>query len=137
MTFEQLFYIGDEILKVIGSEDPREDLNREVARIVAPFDDGKTAISLKREIIELIGSVEMIKIRFLRGEVRAKDLHREVHLSLHQFQLRYRGFNYLDHPIINAYFLRAGSRQAESANRKGRRDKIAEGGHRMHVNNTI
>ena len=104
MSFEQLFDIRDEILKFIDSEDPREDLNREIARIVTPFDDGKTAISLKREIIALICSIEMIKIRFLRGEVRAKDLHREVHFSLHQFRMRYQGFNHLDNPIFNAYF---------------------------------
>jgi len=104
MSFEQLFDIRDEILKFIDSEDPREDLNREIARIVTPFDDGKTALSLKREIIELIGSREMIKIRFLRGEVRAKDLHREVHFRLHQFRMRYQGFNHLDNPIFNAYF---------------------------------
>jgi hypothetical protein len=104
MSFEQLFGIRDEILKFIDSEDPGEDLNREIARIVAPFDDGKTALSLKREILELICSIEMIKIRFLRGEVRAKDLHREVHFSLHQFHLRHQGFKYLDNPIINAYF---------------------------------
>ena len=77
----KLFVIRDEILKVIDSEDLREDLNREIAKIIAPFDDGKIAISLKREIIELISSIEMIKIRFLRGEVRAKDLHREVRLQ--------------------------------------------------------
>jgi hypothetical protein len=104
MSFEQLFSIRDEILKFIESEDPREGLNREIARIVTPFDDGKTALSLKRDIIELICSIEMIKIRFLRGDVRAKDIHREVRLRLHQFHLRHRGFNYLDHPIINAYF---------------------------------
>jgi hypothetical protein len=104
MSSKQLFVIRDEILKVIDSEDLQEDLNREIEKIVAPFDDGKIAISLKREIIALICSIEMIKIRFLRGEVRAKDLHREVHFSLHQFHLRYQGFNHLDNPIFNAYF---------------------------------
>ena len=104
MSFDQLFDIRDEILKFIDSEDPREDLNREIARIVTPFDDGKTALSLKRDIIELICSIEMIKIRFLRGEVRAKDIHRDVHFRLHQFHLRHQGFPYQDNPIINAYF---------------------------------
>jgi hypothetical protein len=46
----------------------------------------------------------MIKIRFLRGEVRAKDLHREIDFSLQQFRMRYQNFNYQDDPIFNAYF---------------------------------
>jgi hypothetical protein len=100
----QLFVIRNEILKFIDSVDLREDLNREITKIVASFDDRKTALSLKREIIELICSIEMIKIRFLRGDVRAKDIHREIDFSLHQFQMRYQGFNYLDDPIFNAYF---------------------------------
>jgi hypothetical protein len=104
MSFEQMFAMRDELLKVIDSDDLQKNLNREIEKIVAPFDDGKIAISLKREIIGLICSIEMIKIRFLRGEVRAKDLHREVHFSLHQFQMRYQGFNHQDNPIFNAYF---------------------------------
>jgi hypothetical protein len=104
MSPGQLFVIRNEILKVFDSVDLREDLNREITKIVAPIDDRKSALSLKREVIELICSIEMIKIRFLRGDVRAKDLHREVHCSLQQFKMRYRGFNYLEDPIFNAYF---------------------------------
>ncbi len=77
MTIEQVFVIRDEVLKVIDSENLLEDLNREIEQIVAPSDDGKTAISLKREIIGLICSIEMAKIRFLRGEVRANWM--EIH----------------------------------------------------------
>jgi hypothetical protein len=104
MSIEPVFIIRDEILNVIGSEDLRAELNREIAKIIAPVDDGRIAVSLKREIIELIGSIEMIKIRFLRGEVRAKDLHREIDFSLQQFRMRYQNFNYQDDPIFNAYF---------------------------------
>lgn len=104
MSIEPVFIIRDEILNVIDSEDLRAELNREIAKIIAPVDDGKIAVSLKREIIELIGSIEMIKIRFLRGEVRAKDLHREIDFSLHQFRMRYQNFNYQEDPIFNAYF---------------------------------
>jgi hypothetical protein len=104
MSIEPVFIIRDEILNVIDSEDLRAELNREIAKIIAPVDDGKIAVSLKREIIELIGSIEMIKIRFLRGEVRAKDFHREIDFSLQQFRMRYQNFNYQDDPIFNAYF---------------------------------
>jgi|WetSurMetagenome_2_1015567.scaffolds.fasta_scaffold48993_4 hypothetical protein len=104
MFFEQLFVLRDEILKAVDSKDLQQDLTREIVKILAPLDDGNTVISLKRDIIELICSIEMIKIRFLRGELRAKDLHREVGFSLHQFRMRYINFDYRDDPIFNAYF---------------------------------
>jgi hypothetical protein len=104
MSYEKLLVIKEDILKVANSEDLSKDLNREVEKMIADFDGGRTASSFRREIIELISSIEMIKIRFLRGEVRAKDLHREVDFSLNQFRMRYQNFNYQDDPIFSAYF---------------------------------
>lgn len=49
MTFEQIFVIRDEILRVIDSRDLKGDRIREIARITAPLDDGRTAASLRRE----------------------------------------------------------------------------------------
>ncbi len=103
MSFEQLFVLRDEILKVIDSKDLREDLKREILKILAPLNDGHTVFP-KRDVVELICSIEMIKIRFLRGEVRAKDLHREVKFNLHQFRVQHQNFNYQDDPIFNVYF---------------------------------
>ena len=102
--FPAIFAVRDEILGVIDSNDIRGDLQREIARIIAPFDDGKTAGSLRREIVELIGFIEEAKVRFLRGELRAKDLYREVNFGLHQFELRYRGLNCRDNRVFNAYY---------------------------------
>jgi hypothetical protein len=88
MTFEQIFVIREEILRVIDSRDLKGDLSREIARITAPIDDGKTEVSLRREIVELIGFIEETKVRFLRGELRAKDLSREVDVGLARFNMR-------------------------------------------------
>jgi hypothetical protein len=104
MSYEKLLIIKEDILKVADSEDLSKDLNREVEKMVADCIGDKTASSFRREIIALISSIEMIKIRFLRGEVRAKDLHREVDFSLNQFRMRYQNFNYQDDPIFSAYF---------------------------------
>ncbi len=104
ISYKKLLVIKDEILKVADSEDLFGDLNREVEKRIADRDGGKTASSFRREIVELISSIEMIKIRFLRGEVRAKDLHREVEFSLQQFRMRYQNFNHEDDPIFSAYF---------------------------------
>jgi len=104
MRFEQLFCIRDEILGVIDSEDLKGDLAREIARIIEPIDDGATAASMRREIAELIGFIEETKIRFLRGELRAKELYREVDFGLHQFKMRYRGFDCGENRLFHSYF---------------------------------
>jgi len=104
MSHEQLFSVRDEILGVIGSDDLKGDLQREIARAIAPFDDGKTAGSLKREIVDLIRFIEETKIRFLCGELRAKDLYREVNFGLHQFKMRYQGFDCLDNRMFSSYY---------------------------------
>jgi len=104
MSYENLFAIREDILKVAGSEDLFQDLNRAVEAIIARCDHGNMNCSFRREIIELISSIEMIKIRFLLGNVRAKDLHREVEFSLQQFCMRHQNFDYQDDPIFSSYF---------------------------------
>lgn len=111
MTFEQIFVIRDEILRVIDSRDLKGDLTREIARITAPLDDGRTAVSLRREIVELIGFIEETKVRFLRGELRAKDLYREVDFGLNQFNMRYRGFDCRENRVFLSYFSEGTVRQ--------------------------
>jgi hypothetical protein len=104
MSYEKLLAVKEDLLEVAGSEDLSHDLNRAVEKRIALCDDGKTTRSFRREIIDLITSIEMLKIRFLRGEVRAKDLHREVEFSLQQFRARHQNFNHQDDPIFSAYF---------------------------------
>jgi hypothetical protein len=104
MSYEKLLVIREDLLEVAGSEALSHDLTRAVEKRIARCDDGKTTRSFRREIIDLITSIEMLKIRFLRGEVRARDLHREVDFSLNQFRMRYQNFNYQDDPIFSAYF---------------------------------
>jgi hypothetical protein len=104
MSYEKLLVIKEDLLEVAGSEALSHDLRRAVEKRIAHCDEGKTTRSFRREIIDLITSIEMLKIRFLRGEVRAKDLHREVEFSLQQFRARYQNFNHQDDPIFSAYF---------------------------------
>ena len=72
--------------------------------VIAPIDDGVTAVSMRREIAELIGFIEEAKIRFLRGELRASELYREVGFGLHQFEMRYRGFDCSENRVFHSYF---------------------------------
>jgi hypothetical protein len=104
MSIESLLHIRGELLRVADSRNLPEDLSREIAQISAPFDDGKTAPSIRREILELIGSIEAIKIRFLRGDLRAKDLHREIEFALQQFQMRHQGCNCRENGLFRSFY---------------------------------
>jgi hypothetical protein len=104
ISYEKLFAVKEDILQVAGSGDLFQDLNRAVEKIIDGCDDGKTNRSSRREIVELISSIEMIKLRFLLGKVRAKDLHREVEFCLQQFRMRHQNFVYQDDPIFGSYF---------------------------------
>jgi hypothetical protein len=104
MSIGSLLNIRKDILRVADGRNLQEDLSREIARIAAPFDDGRTALAFKREILELIGFIEAIKIRFLRGEVRAKDLHREIEFTLRQFQMRHQSCNGWENGLFRSYY---------------------------------
>ena len=104
MSIGSLLNIRKEILRIADSRNLQEDLSREIVRIAAPFDDGGTALAFKREILELIGFIEAIKIRFLRREVRARDLHREIEFTLRQFQMRRQGFNCWENGLFRSYY---------------------------------
>lgn len=104
MSYEKLLVIKEDILKVAYSEELFHDLSGAVEKRIAHCDDGKTTRSCRREIVELITSIEMLKIRFLRGELRAKDLHREDEFSLQQFRMRNHTFIDQDDPIFSDYF---------------------------------
>ena len=104
MSYGKMLVIKEDLLKVAGSGDLLRDLHRAVEKMTARCDDGNMNRSYRREIVALISSIEIIKIRFLRGEVRAKDLHREVEFCLQQFRVRHQTFNYRDDPTFNSYF---------------------------------
>ena len=104
MSIESLLNIREEILRVADSRNLPEELSREIAQISAPFGDGKTAPSFRREILELIGFIEAIKIRFLHGEVRARDLHREIEFTLRQFQMRHPSYNCWENELFRSYY---------------------------------
>jgi hypothetical protein len=111
MDMEPLLAVRDEILGVIDSNDIKGDLQREIARIIAPFDDGKTAGSLRRDIVDLIGFIEEAKVRFLRGELRAKNFYRDVTFGLRQFEMRYQGLDCRENRVFNAYYSACANRE--------------------------
>jgi hypothetical protein len=58
----------------------------------------------KRDVIQLISDIEKTKIRFLQGHIRVQQLHRDVDSKLSMFKKQYPEFDYLNDPIVNAYY---------------------------------
>ena len=59
---------------------------------------------MRREIGEPIGFIEETKVLFLRGELRAKGLCREIDHGLHPFSMRCRGFDRRDNRVLCSCF---------------------------------
>jgi len=56
------------------------------------------------EMEQLLVSIEAAKYRFLRQQITAKQLYREVVESLDQFKAQHPGFDHLRDPLLNAYY---------------------------------
>ncbi len=58
----------------------------------------------KYDMIRLIGSIEIDKMKCLKGEISAKRLYCDVDYALSLFKIKHPGFDYLKDPAMNAYF---------------------------------
>ena len=56
------------------------------------------------DVIELIIAIERYKLRFLHGDISAKQLYGEVAANLDRFKTEHPGFNFLNDSIVNAYY---------------------------------
>jgi hypothetical protein len=62
-------------------------------------------IFIDSDMIRLICSIERYKIRCLKGDISAKRLYRGVDHALSEFGIKHPGFDYMNDPNLNAYFL--------------------------------
>jgi hypothetical protein len=56
------------------------------------------------DIVQLIGSIEAAKFRFLQGAITAKQLYRDVAVQLDRFKIQHPGFDYLNDSVLNTHF---------------------------------
>jgi hypothetical protein len=55
-------------------------------------------------MIQLISSIEVDKMKCLKGDITAKRLYRDVDYALSLFKIKNPKFDYLKDPAFNAYF---------------------------------
>ncbi len=104
MSLVKILDINVDFLRRAANKNFTDELLHEVERKLANLDDMKGVRYGKPDIIQLIKSIETNKVKFLRGDIRAKQLYREVDFKLSKFKKQYPEFDYLNDPIVNAYY---------------------------------
>jgi hypothetical protein len=91
-------------LQAMQSDDFSKDITHEIEEKLGEFLDTEGLPYGKSDMIQLISSIEKFKIRFLWGDISAKQLYCEVSSKLNLFKIQYPRFNFLNDPALNIYY---------------------------------
>jgi hypothetical protein len=91
-------------LQEMQREEFSKDITHEIEEKLGEFLDTEELPYGKSDMIQLISSIEKFKIRFLCGDISAKQLYSEVSTKLNLFKIQYPGFNFLNDPVLNIYY---------------------------------
>ncbi len=80
------------------------ELNSEIEKNLTSLNDVEGLPYDKYDVIRLISSIEIDKMKCLKGEISAKRLYRDVDYALSLFKIKHPKFDYLKDPAMNAYF---------------------------------
>ena len=109
MSILEILDIKDHFLKIAASRDVMNELRHEMERRLDNLDDIESSLYdkpeiIKPDVIQLIRHIESTKIRCLQGYITAKQLYKEVDSMLYTFKTLYPEFDYMNDPVLNAYF---------------------------------
>ena len=104
MPFVKILNIKDHFLKIAASDDAMDELRQKIEKKFDELDGTERIPYDKPDIVQLISFIEKAKIRFLQGHIRAKQLYKEVDFKLCMFKTHYPEFDYMNDPVLNAYF---------------------------------
>lgn len=104
MSLMKILDIDSSFLKVAAHKAFMDELNKHIKDKLASLDDMQGLSCDKHDIEQLIHSVEMQKMKCLKGEISAKRLYRDVDYALSLFKIGHPGFDYLKDPFIVAYY---------------------------------
>ncbi len=103
MGFLSIFGISPDFVKIAESRD-LDRMSSEFERKLSILDQLEELLYEKEDIIQLIGTIETDKIRFLQGSINGKRFYEDVDRALTDFKLKYPRFDYLNDPALKAYF---------------------------------
>ena len=104
MSFLKILDINVNFLRAAANEDFMDELSHEIESKACHLDDVEGLPYDKRDIIQLISSIETDKVRFLKGEISAKRLYREVDHTLSRFKIKHPEFDHLNDSVVNTYY---------------------------------
>jgi hypothetical protein len=104
MSLLKILDIDVHFIRKAASNSFTNALSHDIEEKLAKLDDMKDLPYSKSDIIQLISSIELEKMKCLKGEINAKLLYRDVDQALNLFKMKHPGFDYLKDPALNVYF---------------------------------
>jgi hypothetical protein len=103
MSYVKFLNVKDHFLRKAAKKDSMNDLKHEIEAKLQNLDTEGLAYG-RPDMIQLIISIEKYKLRFLQGDMSAKQLYDKVASKLDRFKRQYPGFDFLNDPAMNVYF---------------------------------
>ena len=104
MSLIKILDINAHFIKKSSSDEFVSELSHEIEEKLASLDDMKGLPYDKPDMIQLISTIEIDKMKCLKGDITAKRLYRDVDYALSLFRIKHPGFDYMKDPGLNAYF---------------------------------
>jgi hypothetical protein len=104
MTLLKILDVNVNFIRKANSLNFVNELNHEIEEKLSTFNDMEGLPYDKFEMIRLIGSIEIDKMKCLKGDINANQLYRDIDYTLSLFKIKHPGFDYVKDPVLNAYF---------------------------------
>jgi len=104
MLLMKILDIDSRFLKIASHEAFMDELDKHIEGKLASLDDMLGLPYDKHHIEQLIHSVEMQKMKCLKGEISAKRLYRNIDHALSLFKTNHPSFDFQKDPVIVAYY---------------------------------
>ncbi len=104
MSLLKILDVNVHLIRKANGGNFANELSHEIEEKLASLDDMEGLPYSKSDIMQLISSIEIEKMKCLRGEISAKRLYRDVDYALSLFKIKHPEFDYLKDPALNAYF---------------------------------
>jgi hypothetical protein len=104
MSLVKILDIDVHFLKAAAGDQFMNEVSRKIRSALEGCGEPAGRACPTHEMEQLLVTIEAAKYRFLRQQITARQLYREVVESLDQFKAQYPGFDHLRDPLLNAYY---------------------------------
>ena len=104
MSLLKILDINVHFKRKANIDDFVNELGHEIDEKLASLDDMEGLPYSKSDMTQLINSIELDKMKCVKGEINAKRLYCDVDYTLNLFKIKHPKFDYLKDPAFNAYF---------------------------------